>query len=153
MIFYYTRTQKSRIAAEALGEITGQPLYALESDINDSKGLRFAWQAVRSVIGAKGCPVKNMPVGVPGEIYLCGPVWMGAIAGPLNYFINSPVVSGVKVHLLLTCMQPTEETRASAYKRLTKAGCVPGKVYMIATSKQPPEKEVVIEHLRELMAE
>ncbi|MCL2501002.1 MAG: hypothetical protein FWE90_11825 [Defluviitaleaceae bacterium] len=153
MIFYYTRTQKTKIAAEALHDITGLPLYALSSDIHEVKGIRFAWRAVRSIIGTKGYPVSNMPVSVPDEIYLCGPIWVGEPAGPLKYFVRNVDLSGKTVNLLLTGMQPTEENRESARKCLVKAGCQPGGIYMIATQKELPEKEIVTEHLREMLEE
>jgi hypothetical protein len=153
MIFYYTRTQKTKIVAEALHEITGMPLYALDSDINEIKGIRFAWKAVRSIMSAKGYLVKNMPTSTPGEIYLCGPIWVGEMAGPLKYFISNTDLSKTTVNILLTGIQPTEQNRESARKFLGKAGCKPGKIYMLATSKEPPEKEIVTEHLRELMKE
>ncbi|MCL2604198.1 MAG: hypothetical protein FWD90_06945 [Defluviitaleaceae bacterium] len=153
MIIYYTRTQKSKIAAEALHDITGLPLYALDSDIHEVKGIRFAWRAVRSIIGSKGYPVKNMPKAIPSEVYLCGPIWVGEIAGPLKYFINQADLSGKKVHMLLTGIQPTEQNRESARKCLGKSGCQIGEIYLIATQKELPEKEVITEHLREMMEE
>jgi hypothetical protein len=151
MIFYYSRTQKTKIAAEALHEITGMPLYALDAQISEAKGILFIWRAMRSVMGKKGCPVDNMPASLPGEIYLCGPIWAGAPAGPLKYFITRANLSGIKVHVLLTGLQPSEQTRTSTRKQLERAGCRPGKVYLIATQKTPPEKDILTEHLRELM--
>jgi hypothetical protein len=73
------------------------------------------------------------------------------MAGPLKYFVNNLELSDTRVHLLLTGMQPTEQNRQSAKKVLARAGCLPGEIYFIATQKQPPEKEIVVEHLRELM--
>jgi hypothetical protein len=153
MIFYYTRSQKTKIAAEALHEITGLPLYALTAPINEAKGISFAWKAVRSILSDKGCPVSNMPDSVPEEIYLCGPIWVGEPAGPLKYFMKNSDLKDVKVNMVLTGAQPTEQNRVQARKALAKAGCKPGAVYMMATPKGLPEKEVVREHLLALLTE
>ncbi|MCL2203576.1 MAG: hypothetical protein FWB88_06525 [Defluviitaleaceae bacterium] len=151
MIFYYTRTRKTQVAAQALHEITGLDLYGLDADINNDTGLRFAFRAIKSVISAKGCPVGNMPKAVPGEIYLCGPIWAGEMAGPLKYFIRNVDVSGTKVHLLLTGRQPSEQNRERAVKVLTQAGCQPGNIYLIATTGELPEQDLLVEQLRTIM--
>jgi hypothetical protein len=151
MIFYYSRTQKTKIAALALHDITGLPLYALASDIHEVKGIRFAFRALRSIIGKKGYPVNNMPDVVPDEFYLCAPIWVGEMAGPVKYFINNIDLTNKKVHVLLTGMQPTEQNRDRVRKVLAANGCQPGNVYRVATTKELPEKEIVTEHLRELM--
>ena len=151
MILYYSRTQKTALAAQALHEITGLSLYALESDINDLKGVKFGWNALRSVISKKGYPVKNLPGSVPDVVYLCGPIWAGEMAGPLKYLLTQVDFSNTTVNVLLTGMQPSEQNRVSALKCLTASGCQPGDVYLMATSKEMPEKEILVEHLRELL--
>lgn|GEM_PF-1165663 len=151
MILYYSRTKKSALAAQALHEITGMPLYALETDINSFTGIKFGWNALRSVMSKKGYPVSNLPGNVPGEVYLCGPIWAGEMAGPLKYVVTNVDFSKTVVHVLLTGMQPSEQNRISTQKLLLKSGCLPGEVYLMATPKQMPEKEVVTEHLRALL--
>lgn len=147
MIFYYSRTRKTETAAQALHEITGLPLYTLESGINDAKGFSFAWKAMRSVMGAKGFAVVNMPAGVPGEIYLCGPVWAGEPAGPLKYFIANADLTKTKVHVILTAMMPTDQYRTAICKVLERAGAQVGEVLLLAMKKGMPEPDVLREHI------
>ena len=153
MIYYFTRSQKSKVAAEALSEVTGLPLYALVASINDAKGFLFGWKAVTSIMSSKGCEVSNLPTEVPREIYLCGPIWVGEMAGPLKNFLTNVKLTGVKVNVLLTGMQPAEENRRRALKVLGKSGCEVGAVYMMATTKEMPEKTLFCEQLRDLMPE
>jgi len=60
-------------------------------------------------------------------------------------------LSNTKVNILLTGMQPSEQNRISAQKFLTKTGCHVGEVHLMATPKEMPEKEILVEHLRELL--
>ena len=151
MILYYSRTKKTEAAAQALHEITGMPLYALESDINALKGIKFGWNALRSAISKAGYPVSNLPGSVPEEVYLCGPIWAGEMAGPLKYVLNQVDFSNTKVHILLTGMQPSEQNRIAAHKRIANIPCRPGTVHLLATPKEVPERDILIEHLRELL--
>ena len=153
MIYYFTRTQKSKVAADALHEITGLPLYALTAPINEVKGFSFVWRAVKSVLSSKGCPVDNLPTDVPSEIYICGPIWAGGLAGPLKYFVKNIDLTHTKVNVLLTGQQPAEQSREMIQKFLAKSGCKPCKIFMMATSKELPEKDVVLEHLRQMLEE
>jgi len=149
MIFYYSRTDKTKATAQALHDITGLPLYPLASDINDVKGFLFAFRAIKSAFGAKGLPVTNMPDAVPEEIYLCAPVWAGDPAGPVKYFIANANLRRTRVHVILTAMTPTHQNRANIKKLLERAGAAVGEILQIATTKQPPEPEILHEHITE----
>ena len=151
MIFYYSRTDKTKAAAQALHEITGLPLYPLESDITDAKGFLFAFKSISAAFGNKGLPVRNMPDTVPEEIYLCAPIWAGEPAGPMKFFIANAGLARVRVHVVLTAMTPTRQHITHVKKLLDKAGATPGDILQIATTKQPPEAEILREHLRELL--
>ena len=151
MIYFYTRSQKTRVCAEALSDILGLPLYELQADINRYGRIRFIFSAMASVMTRKGTPINNLPIFVPPEIYLCGPVWAGHPAGPLAYFLRNVDLSGTQVHLLLSAAQPTEKDRETAQGILANAGCQAGEVYLLATAKGLPERDTVAEHLREML--
>ena len=151
MILYYTRSQKTKVFAEALHDILGLPLYELESDINGLKDLKFLFKALGMVFSDKGCPVNNMPASVPEEIYLCGPVWGGRLVGPPRYFLNNMDLSKTKVNILLTASTPVEKYRTRALEYLSELNCIPGNAYIFATDKNLPEKDVITEQLREIL--
>lgn len=153
MIIYYSRTQKTKIAAQALGEVTGLPLYELNAEIADAHGVKFAWKAIRSVMGAKGSPVTNLPGALPEEIWLCAPIWAGEIAGPGKYFLANTDLTQTRVNILLTGMSPSHQNEKAARRLLERTGAQAGTVLMLATPKQLPEPETVREHLRELLNE
>jgi hypothetical protein len=157
MIYYFSRTQKTKIAACALGEVTGLGLYELEAAISNARGLSFAWKAVRAIVGAKGSPVSNLPADLVDkageEIWLCSPVWGGDVSGPVKYFINNMPLRGVRVNMLLTAMSPSHQNEKAARRLLERAGAVPGTVLLTATTKALPEQDIMREHLRELLAE
>ena len=151
MILYYTRSQKTKIFAEALGEILGLPLYELQSDLNDMKKFKFVRKALGMVISNKGYPVSNMPESAPDEIYICGPIWGGRLVGPPRYFLENIDLSKTKVNLLVTASTPVEKYRTRALEDLNKIKCIPGEAYIFATGNDLPEKEIAIEHLREAL--
>jgi len=148
MIFYYSRTDKTKAVAQALHEITGLPLYPLESDITDAKGFLFAVKSIAAAFGNKGLPVRNMPESVPEEIYLCAPVWAGEPAGPMKYFIANAGLARIRVHTILTAMTPSRQHRTHVKKLLDRVGAFSGDVLQIATTKQPPEAEILREHIQ-----
>ena len=151
MILYYTRSQKTKVFAEALHDILGLPIYELESDINSLNDFKFLIKALGMVFSDKGCPVNNMPTSVPEEIYVCGPVWGGRLVGPPRYFLNNMDLSNTKVNILLTASTPVEKYRERALGYLTVLNCIPGNAYIFATAKDLPEKEVITEQLREIL--
>ena len=153
MIFYYSRAQKTKVAAEALHDITGLPLCALAAEINAAKGFLFAWKALKAAFSIKGCKVNDLPGNVPAEIYLCGPIWAGDMAGPLKYFIQNVDLSHTRVHMLLTAAQPTEGNRERVKRTLAAAHVTHGDIHLFATTKALPDKALLIEQLRELMGE
>ena len=100
MILYYTRSNKTKVCAEALHDVTGLPLYRLESDLNEKTGFRFIFKVLQLVFTGKDYPISNMPTDLPDEIYLCGPIWGGQLAGPLLYFLNNMNSRKCRVNLL-----------------------------------------------------
>jgi len=151
MILYYTRSQKTKIFAEALHDILEQPLYELKSDLDSMGGFKFLIQALKTVFTGKEIPVNNMPASVPEEIYVCGPIWGGRFVGPHSYFLNHMDLSKTKVSLLMTASTPTEKYRTRALEYLTRLNCIQGDAYIFATGKDIPEKDVVTEQLREML--
>jgi len=153
MIIYYTRSQKTKIFAEALGEILDRPVYELKSDLGNMKGFRFLIKALGMVFSNKGFPVSNMPDSVPQEIYVCGPIWGGRLVGPPKYFMENIDLSQTKVNLLVTAETPVEKYRTRALQDLSQIKCIPGEAYIFAIKKESmPEKEIAIEHLRMLLS-
>jgi len=153
MILYYTRSQKTKVFAKALGEILGWPLHELQSDLDNMKGFKFLRKALGMVFSGKGFPVSNMPKEMPEEIYVCGPIWGGRLVGPPKYFMENIDLSKTKVNLLITAQTPIEKYRTRALEDLAKIKCIPGEAYIFATSKGTdlPEKDIAIDHLRELL--
>ncbi|MCL2371833.1 MAG: hypothetical protein FWC78_00330 [Defluviitaleaceae bacterium] len=153
MVFYYTYGSKTEVFAKALGEFLKQPTYKLESDLNDRAGFSFMFKAVRLALAKKAYPVRNMPVDKPaGSIFVCSPVWGGGLAAPARYFLENTDLAGVRVNVLLTAGMVTEKYRQRAYDYLNQLNCVPGQVYLFAaTSKIPPEHDVLIEQYSEII--
>jgi len=152
MILYYTRSQKTKVFAEALCEILGLPLYELKSELNNMKNFKFLLRALGSVFAGKECPVSNMPVTLPNEIYLCGPIWGGRIAGPAQYFLKHADLGNTKVNILVTASTPVEKYRVRALQDLSLINCISGDAYIFATGKDLPEKDVAVEHVREILS-
>jgi len=153
MIIYYTRSQKTKLFAEALGEIVGLPLYRLHSDLDNMKGFKFLIKALGMVFSNKGFPAHSLPDALPEEIYVCGPIWGGRLVGPAKYFLENTDLSKTKVNLLLTAETPVEKYRTRALEDLAKLQCIKGNAYIFATKKeQMPEKEIALEHLREMLS-
>ncbi|MCL2217033.1 MAG: hypothetical protein FWB91_08455 [Defluviitaleaceae bacterium] len=152
MVLYYTRSKKTKIFAEALAEVMQMPVRELESDLNDKSTFGFMIKALGMAFGGRGYPVKNMPESIPGEIYLCGPVWGGQMVGPPRYFLDNANLTDTKVNLLLTAGVPVEKYRRKALDYLNRIPCKPGEAYIFAASdKVPPEPETIKEQLREIL--
>ena len=152
MILYYTRSQKTKIFAEALHDILGFPLCELESELKGLSDMKFLFKALGMAFSDKGCPVTNMPATVPAEIYVCGPVWGGRLVGPPRYFLDNADLSSTKVNVLLTASTPTVKQKQRVQELLNRLNCIPGNTYIFATEdKSLPEKDVIIEQLREML--
>jgi hypothetical protein len=154
LILYYTATQKTKVFAEALGEVLGWPLRELESNLNKKKGIAFLFHSLYLAVIGKGYPVSNMPEAInQEEIYICSPVWGGQLAGPAWYFLNQFDLTNKKVNLLLTCASAhqSEKYRQKALESLGLVNCIPGKVLVFITTKNPPEKDVIINQMREML--
>ena len=153
MIFFYTRSQKTKVFAEALHELLNLPLYHLKSGLDDMKDFKFLIKSLGMVFSGKGFPVDNMPDSVPDEIYVCGPVWGGGFLGPHRYFLENMDLSTTKVHLIMTASMPVLKYKAKAEEMLAKINCIPGEVHLFATGKDKdfPDKDVAKEHLRDLL--
>ena len=151
MILYYTRTQKTKVFAEALHEIHNLPLHKLETELDSMGDLKFMFRSLGSVFTGRECPVSNMPPSVPGEIYLCGPIWGGAPAAPVKYFLKHMDLSKTTVNLVLTASTPVDKYKTRALEELAKANCIPGNAYIFATGKDLPEKDTVIQQMGEIL--
>jgi len=151
MILYYTRSQKTKVIATALHEVLGLPLHELQSDLNEKKNVRFLFNAIRMVLSYNGYPVTNMPDIITPEIYVCSPIWGGRLVGPARYFLDNADLSNTKVNIVLTASTPVEAYKARALESLSNISCIPGEGYIFATDKHLPEKDIVIDQLRELL--
>jgi len=149
MIFVYSRFTKTKIFAEGLSDVLGMPFTELECDLNERKDFNFMFKALRLTISGKTYPVKNLPVDVPGEIWVCSPIWGGRLTAPVKYFLQETKLTGVKVNILLTANSVSERYRKNALKYLSEIDCIAGEVHIFQTSdKFLPEREIVAEHLR-----
>ena len=151
MIFYYTRSKKTKILAHALSEVLGLPVYELESDLNDRSTFGFLFKALRLTFSRKSYPIRNMPTELPKEIFLCSPIWGGGLAAPTKYFLDNANLADCKVNIGLTASVPVEKYKKNALGYLNKIPCKPGAAYIFATSsKVEPDKEAIKEHFLEM---
>ena len=151
MILYYTRSQKTKVFAEALHKILHLPLHEFKTELDSMGDLKFMFRALGSVFTRKECPVSNMPPSVPEEIYLCGPIWGGAPAAPVKYILKHMDLSKTTVNLVLTASTPVDKYRTRALEELAKINCIPGNAYIFATGKDLPEKDTVIQQMSEIL--
>ncbi|MCL1844355.1 MAG: hypothetical protein FWF77_00420 [Defluviitaleaceae bacterium] len=152
MIFYYSRSNKTKVFAETLGEVLKQDVCELECDLNKKGGLGFIFKALGLTLGGKTFPVTNMPGELPDEIYLCTPVWGGKPAAPARFFLENAGLKNTVVNVLLTASMPVEKYKNNAFELLIKTDCRPGAVHIFATSdKVMPEAETIKEQLREML--
>ena len=152
MVFYYSRGKKTKIFAEALGEVRGMEVHELKSDLNEKGRVAFMFKALSLAFSGKTYPVLNMPAKLAGEIFLCGPVWGGQLVGPPRYFLHNADLRDCTVNLLLTASVPVEKYRLDALEYLNSVACKPGDAYIFAaTGKVPPQPESIKEQMREIM--
>ena len=151
MILYYTRSQKTKVFAEALHDILRMPIYHLKTDLDSMGNFKFMLRAIGSVFTGKECPVSNMPETLPGEIYLCAPIWGGRIAAPARYFLRHSNLSKTKINILVTASTPVEKYRLRTLEELTAINCIHGERYIFATGNSLPEKDVIIEQMHEMI--
>jgi len=152
MILYYTRSQKTKVFAEVLGEIRNQPLYELEAELTKKSFIPFFFKAFQSEFSGKNCPVTNMPNSVPEEIFVCTPIWVGSMASPTKYFLDKMDLKNTVVNILLTASEPLDKYKEDALAYLNKIPCRQGEAYIFATSRKVPlEKDVIKEHLQEML--
>jgi hypothetical protein len=155
MILYYTVSQKTKVFAQALSEVVNLPLYALTSGLGEKITFKFIFKSLYLAITGKPYPVDNMP-DLPAElkeIYICTPVWGGQVAAPVWYFLNHGDLKNKKVHLLLTCESITaqDKYKKKALDTLDLIDCIPGMVYVFTTGKEPPDKELIAEQMRDMI--
>jgi len=156
MIFCYSVTEKTKVYAEVLSEIVGQPVYMLEAEIGQKMGLGFMARALWLTIRGVPSPILNFPAAdaFEEEIYVCCPVWGGYVAAPIRTLIESEQIRGKKVNLLLTASASDIKYSRYAEQTLKDAGCVPGAIGVFATQQgYTPEREVAEEHIRSLLYE
>jgi len=152
MILYYTRGKKTKIFAQALGEVLGNEVYELESDLNNRGNFSFMFKSLSLTFSGKSYAVSNMPEKLPDEIFLCSPVWGGQVAAPVKYFLENADLKNTTVNILLTASIPADKYRENAIELLYKFQTKPGRAFIFATSeKTMPELETIKEQLRELL--
>jgi len=152
MILYYSRSKKTKVFADALGEILNCEIYELHSELNDKTTIGFLLKALSLAFSGKSYPVTNMPQDMPPEIYLCAPVWGGQMASPVKFFLENANLTNTTVNVLLTASVPVEKYKIAALDSLNKIPCKPGRAFIFATSdKSNPEIEVIKEQLREML--
>lgn len=151
VIIYYTHSQKTKVFAQALHSVLGLPLHELGSDLNNKTSLRFLLHALYLAISGKNYPATNMPSIIPSEIYVCGPVWGGHLAGPVRYFLDNCGLKKTKVNILITAAQPVEKYKENGIRLLSSLECIPGRVLLFATGKGLPELDVVSQQIREIL--
>jgi len=150
MIVYYTFKKKTKLFAEALGDVVGMQTYALECDLNKKSDLAFMFHALKSCFTRRTIPVSNIPSNFGDNIFVCSPIWGGEMAAPVKYFLENADLRGVTVNILLTASVPTEKYTQKAAEFLNKIPCQQGEVFIFATSDKA-EKDVIAEQLREMM--
>jgi len=152
MVLYYSRSKKTKVFAEALGEVLGQDVYELESDLNNKGIFGFMLKALSLAFSGKSYPVSNMPQSLPEEIYLCAPIWGGQVVGPPRYFLDNADLKNTTVNLLLTASVPVDKYKQNALEYVNKIPCKTGNAYIFATSdKVPPDSGAIKEQLREIL--
>ena len=153
MILYYTYKQKTKIFAQALSQILNLPAYQLNAELNNKSGFGFMLNALMLTFTGKTCPITNMPhEDMPLEIYVCSPIWGGRVAAPVKYFLENANLKHTRVNLVLTASVPTLKYEDTALKYLHNLSCIPGDVYLFATSdKMMPDAELLKEQLRDIL--
>ena len=152
MILYYTYKQKTKIFAQSFGDVLKLDLYELTSPLNQKSAFLFMFHALRLAITKKAYPIDNMPTQLPGEIYVCAPIWGGRVAAPAKFFLENANLQNIKVNLVLTASVPTTQYKKAAEALLRTIQCTPGEVYLFATSdKFHPDREVLAEQLHEIL--
>jgi len=152
MILYYTYKQKTKVFAESLGKVLQRQVVELKCDLNNKSTLGFMFHALKLTFTNKAYPVTATFPTLPGEIYVCSPIWGGKVAAPCKYFLENLNFRNTTVHLLLTASVPTQQYKKNAEDYLRRIGCNPGNVYLFATSgKIMPDGEVLVEQLREIL--
>ncbi|MCL1884831.1 MAG: hypothetical protein FWF81_13890 [Defluviitaleaceae bacterium] len=150
MVLYYSRSEKTKLFAEVLGEILGQDVYELKSDINNKGFFGFIIKALSLAFSGKSYPILNMPKNLPEEIFLCTPVWGGQVAGPAKYFLEN-ADKNTTVNLLLTASIPTDKYTKQALDMLSAMPCRAGEAYIFATSSKVPQDRVTIKEQLEII--
>ena len=158
MVIFYTHTQKTERFATTCAKLLNTTAYQLKSNLENKQGFSFMFTAIKLAFTRKSYPVDNMPtVFLPNtesnisEIYVCSPIWGGAISAPIKYFLENAKLKNIKVNLLLTAAVPTEKYRDAGLKYLQKLPCIPGAVHLFATGKILPEEDILIEQLQEIL--
>jgi hypothetical protein len=151
MILYYTVSQKTKLIAEALAEVTGLSLFQLTSKLERKNKFLRTLHALYLVASGKQYPVDDMPEEINAdEIYLCVPIWGGMITGPAWYFLNHADLQGKKVNLVLTSASNNDSYRKKALNTLSLIKCVPGQVYGFSVTKDT-DKALLTEQLTQML--
>jgi len=153
MVFFFSRTQKTKVFAEVLQKILNMPLYELRSSLNTKNFFNMVKGCILAFM-KKPYSVYNMPEDITdSEIYICSPIWAGQIAPPVRYFLQNADLSQRKVNLLLTCASFTGSDTycAAALEVIHTIPCIPGKAYVFATTNEMPDRAVIEEQIKKMM--
>ena len=151
MVVYFSRSGKTEVFAKVLSSLRSMVLFELRSDLNRVPTMRFVLRAMWLTARKRSVPVAGMPGELPKEIYVCSPVWGGHVAPPVRFFFQNARLSDVTVNILLTASMPTLKYVRNAEKFLQGVDCIPGKVWIFATSKELPDAEAIEEQMKEIM--
>jgi hypothetical protein len=151
MVIFYSRSGHTRVFAQVLQGIRGGELHELTCDLNSSGSFSFVVKALMLTLGDKAYPCAT-PASVPGEIYVCSPVWGGNVAAPVKHFLRSADLSSTTVNVILTASTPVEKYCEKVRKMLATLDCRIGNVHIFATDdKAKSDPEIIREHLEELL--
>ena len=153
MVIFFSRTRKTEVFARVLGEMRNLPLFELRSDLNEMPAFRFILKALWLVVCGKNFPTTNMPKNLPEEIYVCTPIWGGAVSPPVKYFLQNAELTNIKVNILLTASMPSDKYVKNAEKLLEDTSCLAGNVYIFVTSSKEtlPDADIIREHMKEVL--
>ena len=155
MVVYFSRSKKTEVFAKVLAELRGGlPLFELRSEMNDMPTMRFVSRALWLTVRGKSEPVEKMPGELPGEVFLCSPVWGGHVSPQARYFVENASLSDVRLNILLTASMPTGKYVKNAEKLLQSVSCIPGNVWIFASTSGKdtlPDAQIIEEHMKEIM--
>ena len=99
MVVYYSRSGNTKRLADAVAAQKGESAFALAPKKPEGMFLGAAKSFLR-----RATEVRELPVLTGGEaVVLCTPVWAGTFPPVVRGFLQSAILQGRAVTLLLTC--------------------------------------------------